>query len=168
MSWNKDAAVNYARNHAGSASQHRCAHFVSNAVRAGGARLINTNYAKDMAFNLRAAGFRGCLWRPNERRCCCNTILDRLAIRRDMLYIYGGDGTRYSDYKQTACTTAMVGICGTVLSIIPGTIDMKLLIFTSLLICTSAFATVSPTGPEAAALKFNHWYIAQLLKRKIL
>lgn len=30
MSWNKDAAVNYARNHAGSASQHRCAHFVSN------------------------------------------------------------------------------------------------------------------------------------------
>ncbi|KAA1148367.1 DUF3828 domain-containing protein [Citrobacter portucalensis] len=47
-----------------------------------------------------------------------------------------------------------------------GTIDMKLLIFTSLLICTSAFATVSPTGPEAAALKFNHWYIAQLLKEK--
>lgn len=45
MSWNKDAAVNYARNRAGSASQHRCAHFVSNAVRAGGARLINTNYA---------------------------------------------------------------------------------------------------------------------------
>lgn len=43
---------------------------------------------------------------------------------------------------------------------------MKLLIFTSLLICTSAFATVSPTGPEAAALKFNHWYIAQLLKEK--
>lgn len=48
MDWDKHRAVEYARMHAGSSSQRKCAHFVSNAIRAGGARLINTYFAKDM------------------------------------------------------------------------------------------------------------------------
>ena len=43
---------------------------------------------------------------------------------------------------------------------------MKTILITSLIFSCSAFASVSPTGPEAAALKFNHWYIDQLLKGK--
>ncbi|MBJ9336132.1 CHAP domain-containing protein [Citrobacter portucalensis] len=100
MSWNKDAAVNYARNHAGSASQHRCAHFVSNAVRAGGARLINTNYAKDMAFNLRAAGFRAVYGAPMKGDVA---VIQPIAGHpAEHACIYGGDGTWYSDYKQNS------------------------------------------------------------------
>jgi len=41
---------------------------------------------------------------------------------------------------------------------------MKSILITSLIFSCSAFANISPTGPEAAALKFNHWYIDQLLK----
>jgi hypothetical protein len=36
----------------------KCAHFVSNVIRAGGVKLHNTNHAKDMGANLYAAGFR--------------------------------------------------------------------------------------------------------------
>lgn len=42
---------------------------------------------------------------------------------------------------------------------------MKLL-FIGIIFSSSVFASVSSSGPEAAALKFNHWYIDQLIKNK--
>lgn len=47
-----------------------------------------------------------------------------------------------------------------------GITDMKPLIIIGLLICPSAFAGVPSDGPEVAALKFNHWYMSQLLQDK--
>ena len=100
MSWNADAAVNYARNHAGNTSQHRCAHFLSNAIRAGGARLINTNYAKDMATNLNAAGFRPVSGTPLKGDVA--VIQPISGHPAGHACIYSGHGVWYSDYKQTA------------------------------------------------------------------
>lgn len=41
---------------------------------------------------------------------------------------------------------------------------MRSLLISSLLLCSSAYAVVSPAGPEETALKFNHWYVEQLIK----
>ncbi len=38
MSWDKRVAVNYAKTHAGSHSQGRCAEFTRKAIQAGGSR----------------------------------------------------------------------------------------------------------------------------------
>ncbi|EGT4252702.1 DUF3828 domain-containing protein [Citrobacter amalonaticus] len=65
--------------------------------------------------------------------------------------------------NSTACTLAQPGVKpGLLINSTDGT-EMKKIIITGLLISSSTFASVSPTGPEATALKFNHWYIAQLL-----
>ena len=47
MSWDKTAAVSYAKSHAGAHSQSRCAEFTRKAILAGGVLLGNTNHAKD-------------------------------------------------------------------------------------------------------------------------
>ena len=50
--WSAYKAAVHARQHAGQYSQKRCAEFVSKFIRAGGANLQNTHYAKDMKSNL--------------------------------------------------------------------------------------------------------------------
>ncbi len=50
--WSAHKAAVHARQHAGQYSQKRCAEFVSKSIRAGGANLQNTHYAKDMKSNL--------------------------------------------------------------------------------------------------------------------
>lgn len=47
MSWNKTTAVNYAKSHASSHSQGRCAEFTRKAIQAGGITLGHTYHAKD-------------------------------------------------------------------------------------------------------------------------
>ncbi|ECF6076206.1 CHAP domain-containing protein [Salmonella enterica subsp. houtenae] len=98
MSWNKDTAVEYARNNAGSASQRRCAHFVSNAIRAGGARLHNTNHAKNMGPNLYAAGFREVSGAPMKGDIA--VIQPIPGHPSGHACIYDGHGTWYSDFVQ--------------------------------------------------------------------
>lgn len=58
MSWNKTAATNYAKSHAGAHSQKRCAEFTRKAIQAGGISLGNTYHAKDYGPLLKNAGFR--------------------------------------------------------------------------------------------------------------
>lgn len=98
MNWDKHAAVEYARRHAGSSSQKKCAHFVSNAIRAGGANLHNTHHAKDMASNLYAAGFRPVSGAPREGDVA--VIQPIPGHPSGHACIYDGRGTWYSDYKQ--------------------------------------------------------------------
>lgn len=43
---------------------------------------------------------------------------------------------------------------------------MKLLLISSLIFCTSTYAATPTAGPEEAALKFNHWYVEQLMIEK--
>lgn len=57
--WSAHKAAVHARQHAGQYSQKRCAEFVSKSIRAGGANLQNTHYAKDMKSNL--------IWRVSTR-----------------------------------------------------------------------------------------------------
>lgn len=57
MSWDKRMAVNYAKTHAGSHSQGRCAEFTRKAIQAGGITLGHTYHAKDYGPMLRSAGF---------------------------------------------------------------------------------------------------------------
>lgn len=57
MSWDKRVAVNYAKTHAGSHSQGRCAEFTRKAIQAGGITLGHTYHAKDYGPMLRSAGF---------------------------------------------------------------------------------------------------------------
>ena len=57
MSWDKTAAVSYAKSHAGAHSQSRCAEFTRKAILAGGVLLGNTNHAKDYGPMLKNAGF---------------------------------------------------------------------------------------------------------------
>nr|WP_225907312.1 CHAP domain-containing protein [Salmonella enterica] len=89
MSWNKHRAVEYARTHAGSSSRRQCAHYVSNAIRAGGARLINTNYAKDMG---PVSGS------PQEGDVA--VIQPTYGRTEGHACIYDGHGAWYSDFKQ--------------------------------------------------------------------
>ena len=49
MSWNKTTAVNYAKSHASSHSQGRCAEFTRKAIQAGGITLGHTYHAKDLS-----------------------------------------------------------------------------------------------------------------------
>ncbi|WES70398.1 CHAP domain-containing protein [Superficieibacter sp. HKU1] len=98
MSWDKHRAVEYARMHAGNSSQHKCAHFVSEAIRAGGARLINTHYAKDMGTNLYAAGFRAVSGSPLEGDVA--VIQPIPGHPWGHACIYDGHGHWYSDFKQ--------------------------------------------------------------------
>ncbi|HAT6802933.1 TPA: hypothetical protein JAN03_13020 [Citrobacter freundii] len=57
MSWDKIAAANYAKSHAGAHSQSRCAEFTRKAIQAGGVLLGNTYHAKDYGPILKSAGF---------------------------------------------------------------------------------------------------------------
>lgn len=50
-------AVNYAKTHAGSHSQGRCAEFTRKAIQAGGITLRHTYHTKDYGPMLRSAGF---------------------------------------------------------------------------------------------------------------
>lgn len=64
--WSAHKAAVHARQHAGQYSQKRCAEFVSKSIRAGGANLQNTHYAKDMKSNLILAGFHQVYGEPVE------------------------------------------------------------------------------------------------------
>ncbi|MCR5947222.1 DUF3828 domain-containing protein [Salmonella enterica subsp. houtenae] len=77
-----------------------------------------------------------------------------------MMGMAPGTQTLYS----TPCTPVPRGERQHLLTNFTGTTNMKNLFIISLIFSCSASASVSPTGPEAAALKFNHWYIDQLLK----
>lgn len=57
MSWNKTAAANYARAHAGAHSQSKCAEYTRKAIQAGGVNLSHTFHAKDYGSLLKNAGF---------------------------------------------------------------------------------------------------------------
>ncbi|WP_236347101.1 CHAP domain-containing protein [Enterobacter cancerogenus] len=96
--WSAHKATVYARQHAGLHSQKRCAEFVSNAIRAGGANLHNTHYAKDMKSNLILAGFHQVYGEPIEG--------DVAVIQATAHHVYGhaciydGNGVWYSDFVQ--------------------------------------------------------------------
>lgn len=98
MSWDKHVAVEYARRHAGNSSQKKCAHFVSEAIRAGGAILHNTNHAKDMASNLYAAGFRPVSGEAREGDVAVIQLIP--GHPSGHACIYDGHGNWYSDFKQ--------------------------------------------------------------------
>ena len=68
MSWDKKVAVNYAKSHASSHSQGRCAEYTRKAVQAGGVTLGRTYHAKDYGPMLKNAGFSaiGALEEPRE------------------------------------------------------------------------------------------------------
>lgn len=57
MGWNKHAAAIYARQHAGSTSQRRCAAFTRRAINAGGIDIGQTLHAKEYGRLLSNAGF---------------------------------------------------------------------------------------------------------------
>ena len=57
MSWDKHAAGIYARQHASTMSQHRCAEYVRLAILAGGIKIRVTHDAKDYGPALESAGF---------------------------------------------------------------------------------------------------------------
>lgn len=57
MPWNAKQAVSYAQNHALGHSSGNCAHYVREAIQAGGEKLKVTHLAKDYGNNLRLAGF---------------------------------------------------------------------------------------------------------------
>lgn len=98
MAWDKHKAVEYARIHAGNSSQKRCAHFVSEAIRHGGAHIHNTPHAKDMASNLYAAGFRPVFGEPREGDIA---VIQPIAGHPSgHACIYDGHGAWYSDFKQ--------------------------------------------------------------------
>lgn len=84
--WSAHKAAVHARQHAGQYSQKRCAEFVSKSIRAGGANLQNTHYAKDMKSNLILAGFHRVYGEPVEGRCggdpahCAPPIWPRLHL----------------------------------------------------------------------------------------
>jgi hypothetical protein len=58
MSWNKYAAVQYAKDHAYHESHRRCELFVKNAIIAGGLNIRPTPSAKDMGLALTQVGFQ--------------------------------------------------------------------------------------------------------------
>ncbi|MBA7854357.1 CHAP domain-containing protein [Enterobacter sp. RHBSTW-00901] len=96
--WSAYKAVAYARQNAGQHSQKRCAEFVSNAIRAGGANIHNTHYAKDMDHNLIMAGFHKVYGDP---------IKGDIAVIQATAHhpyghtcIYGGSDVWYSDFIQ--------------------------------------------------------------------
>ena len=68
MSWDKKVAVNYAKSHASSHSQGRCAEYTRKAVQAGGVTLGRTYHAKDYGPMMKNAGFSaiGALEEPRE------------------------------------------------------------------------------------------------------
>lgn len=96
--WNAHKAVVYARQHAGAHSQKRCAEFVSNAIRAGGANLYNTPYAKDMRSNLIMAGFHEVYGEPSEGDVAVIQPTEHHPTGHAC--IYGGSGVWYSDFVQ--------------------------------------------------------------------
>ncbi|MCD2459353.1 CHAP domain-containing protein [Enterobacter cloacae] len=96
--WNAHKAVAYARLHAGQHSKKRCAEFVSNAIRAGGANLLNTPYAKDMKSNLILAGFHQVYGDPLEGDVA--VIQSTAHHTAGHACIYGGNGVWYSDFVQ--------------------------------------------------------------------
>ena len=57
MNWDKRTAVNFAKAHAGSQSQGRCAEYTRKAIEAGGIILGRTFHAKDYGSILENAGF---------------------------------------------------------------------------------------------------------------
>ncbi|HCM1917068.1 TPA: CHAP domain-containing protein [Salmonella enterica subsp. salamae serovar 28:r:e,n,z15] len=91
MSWNKYRAVTYARIHAHAESQSQYAHYVTDAIRHGGLRIINTGEAKNMGPNLYAAGFRPVSSDPQE---------GDVAIIYPINHHPHGHGTWYSDFVQ--------------------------------------------------------------------
>ena len=68
--------------------------------------------------------------------------------------------------SSTACTLDLHGVKQSQLINFTGVTDMKHSILAGLLISSSAFAALSPGGPEATALTFNRWYISQLIQEK--
>lgn len=95
--WNAHRAATYARLHALGGSQGRCAEFVSRAVRAGGAPLQNTHYARDMGSNLRLAGFHQVYGSPVEGDIAVIQPTQHHPIGHACIY----DGQQWiSDFKQ--------------------------------------------------------------------
>ncbi|QFH71130.1 CHAP domain-containing protein [Enterobacter sp. E76] len=98
MSWNKHAAVSYARTHAHSSSTGYCARAVAAAIRAGGVRVEGAN-AKDFGRSLEAAGFTKVYGTLIEGDIA---VIDALPGTHQYGHacIYDGSGTWYSDFRQ--------------------------------------------------------------------
>lgn len=58
MGWNATAAASYARWHAGTTSQHRCAEYTRQAIKAGGIDIGHTKDARDYGRLLEGSGFK--------------------------------------------------------------------------------------------------------------
>lgn len=98
MAWDIRNALNYARHHASAQSQGKCAHFVSEAIRAGGANLRNTPDAKNMGPNLMAAGFKRVYGDPKKGDVA--VIQSIPGHSHGHACIYDGNGIWYSDFVQ--------------------------------------------------------------------
>ena len=96
--WSAHKAAVHARQHAGQYSQKRCAEFVSKSIRAGGANLQNTHYAKDMKSNLILAGYHQVYGEPVEGDVA--VIQPTAHHPYGHACIYGGNGVWYSDFVQ--------------------------------------------------------------------
>ena len=93
MSWNKTTAANYAKSHAGSHSQKRCAEYTRKAIQAGG-------IAKDYGPLLKSAGFSviGTFEQPREGDVI---IIQPYAGGNPSGHMAIYDGREwYSDFKQ--------------------------------------------------------------------
>ena len=98
MSWNKHAAVSYARTHASQQSRGYCARAVAAAIRAGGVRIEGAN-ANNFARSLENAGFTRAYGTLLEGDVA---VIDALLGPNQYGHacIYDGTGTWYSDLVQ--------------------------------------------------------------------
>lgn len=98
MSWNKHAAVSYARTHASQQSRGYCARAVAAAIRAGGIRIEGAN-ANNFARSLENAGFTRAYGTLLEGDVA---VIEALPGPNQYGHacIYDGTGTWYSDFVQ--------------------------------------------------------------------
>lgn len=98
MSWDKYAAVTFARQHAGQQSTHYCARAVAKAIRAGGVSIAGAN-ANNFEHSLIQAGFHQVYGEPALGDVAVIAPLPG-AHQYGHVCIYDGHGIWYSDFVQ--------------------------------------------------------------------
>lgn len=98
MSWDKYAAVNYARHHARQQTMHYCARAVAAAIQAGGVHIVSAD-ANNFEHSLIQAGFHQVYGEPTTGDVAVISPLPG-AHQYGHVCIYDGAGTWYSDFVQ--------------------------------------------------------------------
>lgn len=100
MSWDKHAAVSYARIHAHAHTGHYCARAIAAAIRHGGVNIEGAN-AKDFSRSLEKAGFHKVYGSPVKGDVA---VINALPGPNEYGHtcIYDGAGIWYSDFRQNS------------------------------------------------------------------